>query len=77
MGTLHCGEAHAITCVLADDHETLLDASESLLLAEGIPVLGKATTGVGVLQLLEEQPVTTVVVDLRLPDMDGLEVTRR
>ena len=50
---------------------------ESLLLDEGVRVVGKARTGVGVLQLLEEQPVTAVVVDLRLPDLDGIEVARR
>lgn len=63
--------------MLADDHEQLLDALESLLLSKGVRVLGKARTGLGALQLLEEQPVTAVVVDLRLPDMDGLEVARR
>src|ERR1700694_3019900 len=62
---------------LADDHDQLLDASERLLLSEGVRVLGKARTGVGVLQLLEEQPTTAVVVDLRLPDLNGLEVARR
>jgi DNA-binding NarL/FixJ family response regulator len=66
-----------LACVLADDHEQLLDALESLLLSKGVRVLGKARTGLGALQLLEEQPVTAVVVDLRLPDMDGLEVARR
>jgi DNA-binding NarL/FixJ family response regulator len=69
--------AHDLACVLADDHEQLLDASESLLQKEGVRVLGKSRTGIGVLQILEAQPVTAVVVDLRLPDLDGLEVARR
>ncbi len=67
----------ALVCVLVDDHKQLLDAAESLLLSEGVRVLGKARTGLGALQLLEEQPVIAVVVDRRLPDMDGLEVARR
>jgi DNA-binding NarL/FixJ family response regulator len=66
-----------IACLLADDHEHLLDAAEVLLRREGVRVLGKATTGVGVLQILEQQPVTAVVVDLRLPDLNGLEIARR
>jgi DNA-binding NarL/FixJ family response regulator len=66
-----------LVCVLADDHDQFLDAFEGLLLSEGVRVLGKARTGVDVLQLLEEQPITAVVVDLRLPDLDGLEVARR
>jgi DNA-binding NarL/FixJ family response regulator len=77
MAELHTGRTQELTCVLADDHERLLDASEGLLLSEGVRVLGKARTGVGVLQLLEKQPVTAVVVDFRLPDLDGLEVARR
>ena len=78
MADLRTGRRQqALACVLADDHDQLLDACESLLLSEGVRVLGKATTGEGVLQILEEQPLTAVVVDLRLPDLNGLEVARR
>lgn len=77
MAALHSTRPQEVACVLADDHEQLLDASESLLLDEGVRVLGKARTGFGVLQLLEQQPVTAVVVDLRLPDLDGVELARR
>ena len=69
--------AHDLACVLTDDHEQLLDESESLLQDQGIRVLGKSRTGIGLLQILEAQPVTAVIVDLRLPDLDGLEVARR
>jgi DNA-binding NarL/FixJ family response regulator len=64
-------------CILADDHEQLLEASATLLEGAGVRVLGTASTGVGALELLEEQPVTAVVLDLRLPDLDGLDVARR
>jgi DNA-binding NarL/FixJ family response regulator len=77
MADLRTERTQKLVCVLADDHDQLLDASESLLLSEGVRVLGKASTGLGALQLLEEQPITAVVVDLRLPDLDGLEVARR
>ena len=78
MADLRTGrQEQELACLLADDHEQLLDASEGLLQSEGIRVLGKASTGLGVLQLLEEQPITAVVVDLRLPDLNGLEVARR
>ncbi len=69
--------AHELACVLADDHKQVLDGAESLLQDQGVRVLGKSRTGIGVLQILEAQPVTAVVVDLRLPDLDGLEVARR
>jgi two-component system response regulator DevR len=78
MADLRTGrQQQALACVLADDHDQLLAACESLLLSEGVRVLGKATTGEGALQILEEQPITAVVVDLRLPDLNGLEVARR
>jgi DNA-binding NarL/FixJ family response regulator len=67
----------SLALAIADDHDQLLDACEGLLLSEGVHVLGKARTGLGLLQILEEQPITTVVVDLRLPDLNGLEVARR
>ena len=68
---------HELACVLADDHKQLLDGAESVLQDQGLRVLGKSRTGIGVLQILEAQPVTAVVVDLRLPDLDGLEIARR
>ena len=78
MADLRTGwQQQALACVLADDHDQLLDACESLLLSEGIRVLGKSRTGEGALQILEEQPMTAVVVDLRLPGLNGLEVARR
>lgn len=78
MADLRTGrQQQALACVLADDHEQLLDACESLLLSEGVRVLGKSRTGGGALQILEDQPVTAVVVDIRLPDLNGLEVARR
>ncbi len=78
MADLRTGrQRQALACVLADDHDELLAACESLLENEGVRVLGKAKTGEGALQILEEQPMTAVVVDLRLPDLNGLEVARR
>ena len=71
------GRAPQLACVLADDHEQLLDDSEGVLRKEGVRIIGKSKTGVGVLQILEAQPVTAVVVDLRLPDLDGLDLARR
>jgi len=67
----------SLTCVLADDNEPVLDALDSLLRGEGIGVLGRARTGVDALRLLERLPTTAVVLDLRLPDLSGLEVARR
>jgi DNA-binding NarL/FixJ family response regulator len=66
-----------LSCVLVDDNEPVLRALETLLRDEGIDVVGTAGTGLGALQLLESHHPSTFVVDLRLPDLDGIEVTRR
>lgn len=77
MTDLPIGKTQKLNCVLADDHDQLLAATESLLRDEGIHVMGTGGTGLGALRLLDEQPTTVVVLDLRLPDLDGLEVARR
>jgi DNA-binding NarL/FixJ family response regulator len=64
-------------CVLVDDSEQVLEALESVLVEETIEIVGRARTGVEALRVLEALPTTAVVLDLRLPDMDGIEVARR
>ena len=63
--------------MLVDDNAHLLDALADLLGSEGMELVGRASTGVEALQILDELPTTAVVLDLRLPDMDGIEVARR
>lgn len=70
-------DLRGLTCLLADDNGALLEALESLLCAEGIEVLGAARTGVEALRLLERCEPSTIVLDLRLPDLGGIEVARR
>jgi DNA-binding NarL/FixJ family response regulator len=67
-----------IQCIVADDNEEMLDALGVLLSGEpGHGVIGQARTGIETLQRLQALPTTAVVLDLRLPDMDGIEVARR
>jgi DNA-binding NarL/FixJ family response regulator len=69
--------ANPMTCLLADDSGLVLDALDSYLRSEGIGVVGRARTGVQALNLLERLPATAIVLDLRLPDLNGIEVARR
>jgi two-component system invasion response regulator UvrY len=72
------GDGNAdITCLLVDDNEPLLDALETLLPAEGIEIVGKARSGLEALALLRRRAARAVVLDLRLPDLSGLEVARK
>jgi DNA-binding NarL/FixJ family response regulator len=66
-----------VTCVVVEDNRRLLDAMGELLQGEGMDVVASAQTGVEALEVLEAMPTTVIVLDLRLPDLSGLEVARR
>jgi DNA-binding NarL/FixJ family response regulator len=64
--------------VLAEDH-TLVRMGMKLLL-ESIPdisVVGEASDGFEALRLIEEQRPDIVVMDLAMPNLSGLDATRR
>ena len=63
--------------ILVDDVPDVRDIVREYLEAEGIEVMGEAGTGEdGVRLAFEDQP-DVVIMDARLPDMDGIEATRR
>jgi DNA-binding NarL/FixJ family response regulator len=66
-----------VSCVVVDDNSHVLDAMGDLLEGEGLDVVAVAHTGIEALEALEAMPATVIVVDLRLPDLSGLEVARR
>ena len=66
-----------LTCLLVDDNKPILAALETLLRDEGIDVVGTAGTGLDALRLLEQRRPAALVVDVRLPDLTGIEVARR
>lgn len=60
--------------LLADDHRLILDGVRRALEDDGgFEVVGEAHTGAGVLPLIEEHHPDVVVLDVRMPDMDGLQ----
>jgi DNA-binding response OmpR family regulator len=64
------------TVVVVDDEPNIADLVELYLQREGYRVQ-KATTGEGALQAVAEFRPRLVILDVGLPDMDGLEVCRR
>ncbi|GAC1443367.1 MAG: response regulator transcription factor [Chloroflexota bacterium] len=67
-----------IRVVMIDDHGVLLDGLKLLLSLEGdIEVVGYASTGATGVEVAEREHPHVVVTDVRLPDIDGIEVTRR
>jgi two-component system response regulator NreC len=66
------------TIVLADDHHIVRQGLRSLLEAEpDFSVVGEAGDGLEAAQLVERLRPDVLVLDLMMPGLNGLEVTRR
>jgi DNA-binding response OmpR family regulator len=62
--------------LLVEDEENLASLVRAYLEQEGYPVIS-VVTGTAALKVIETEPVRLVVLDLNLPDMDGLDVCRQ
>ncbi|WP_129668994.1 response regulator [Phytoactinopolyspora endophytica] len=67
-----------IRVLLADDQELLVAAFAMLIgSAPDMQVVGQAQTGREAVELARECRPDVVVMDIRMPDIDGIEATRR
>lgn len=75
----HSPEADStIRVLLADDHLLLRDSFCALLnCAAGITPVGQAGTGLEAVRLTRETRPDVVLMDVRMPEMDGIEATRQ
>ena len=68
--------AEEITCLIADDHEVVREGLRlALSRSQRIRVIGEAADGASAVALAERRRPDVVIMDLRMPDMDGLEAT--
>ncbi|MFZ5816954.1 MAG: response regulator [Bacillota bacterium] len=68
----------AIRIVIVDDHELLREGIKAMLSREpDLEVVGEAADGRTALIRCRELKPDVVVLDLKLPDMDGVEVCRQ
>jgi DNA-binding NarL/FixJ family response regulator len=66
------------TIVLADDHPIVRQGMRGLLESEpGFFVVGEAGDGREAVELVERLQPDAAILDLMMPDLNGLEVTRR
>jgi two-component system response regulator NreC len=66
-----------ITCLIVDDHEVVREGLRlSLSRASHIRVIGEASDGASAVALAERRKPNVVIMDVRMPGMDGLEATK-
>ncbi|MDX6477306.1 MAG: hypothetical protein QOH95_2817 [Gaiellaceae bacterium] len=66
-----------ITCVVADDHPAVLEAVAEFLIQGGIEVTARARDGQEALEKIEQRKPQVALVDVRMPKLGGIELTRR
>lgn len=63
-----------IKILLADDHQLMLDGISSVLKAEkDLVIMATAANGIEVMEKLQSVPVDICLLDIQMPDMDGIE----
>ena len=67
-----------IKVVLADDHQIVRHGLRSLLSVEAdIEVVGEADNGRAVVRMVQELAPQVVIMDISMPDLNGIEATRQ
>jgi two-component system chemotaxis response regulator CheY len=71
------GGGDGVRVLVVDDTEHVRRVVADMLVLDGFEVVGEAADGAQAVQLTVELEPHVVVMDLRMPIMDGLEATRQ
>jgi DNA-binding NarL/FixJ family response regulator len=67
-----------IRIVLADDHPIVLDGLRNLIRAEpDFALVGEAASGLSALKIIREQRPDVAVLDISMPELNGIVLSRR
>lgn len=72
------GDTTSIRVLVVDDHALLRDSFRTLIDATpGLMTVGEAGTGAEAVRLARAELPDVVLMDVRMPELDGIEATRR
>jgi len=71
------GDPRAPRVVIADDQPMMRTAFRMILTAGGIDVVAEAATGLEAVDAVRHTAPDVVLMDIRMPELDGLEATSR
>ena len=66
-----------VKLLLVDDEERFLSTTRILLEKRGVGNVQTATNGADALKIMRKERIDVVVLDVKMPGMDGVEVLRR
>src|SRR5690349_8006980 len=65
------------TVLIVDDHPSFRASARRMLEADGYEVVGEAADGRSALDAVRQLQPEVVLLDIRLPDVDGFQVAKR
>ncbi len=67
-----------ISVIIVDDHKLVIEGIELMLSnSEGIQIVGTAANGLEALELIHEMSPDIILLDLNMPVMNGLELSKK
>jgi len=77
--TVACGTISLVrpTVLIVDDHAAFRTSARALLQTEGFDVIGEAADGASAVQAVTALRPDIVLLDIQLPDLDGLAVAEQ
>lgn len=67
-----------IRLAIAEDHQSLIDGIKLLLEYEdGISIVGSANDGESLLEIVKKKRPNVVLMDIRMPKLNGIEATKK